>query len=177
MFVWWRPGLMGTAVRFLDHTPELDRSNANGPGYPGPFRTWCSSLSTSVFAVVETMSSYSGRLSLCSLPGIDLLHRWKNGPGGIRTRICALTESCAAVAPRALSRVSRAAGIATRVRVTTLLVGFTSEGCKAPRKSHERPVGTYPTPKPAAQSGTLWRKPPPRLSRAPTRSLPCPRCP
>ena len=26
-----------------------------------------------------------GRLSLRSLPGIDLLHRWENGPGGIRT--------------------------------------------------------------------------------------------
>ena len=61
--------------------------NANGPGYPGPLRTWCSSLSTSVFVVVETMSSYSGRLSLRSLPVIDLLHRWENGPGGIRTRI------------------------------------------------------------------------------------------
>jgi hypothetical protein len=75
----------------------LAGDNANDPGYPGSLRTWCSSLSTPVFAVVEAMSSYLGRLSLRSLPVIDLLHRWENGPGGIRTRIRALTESCATV--------------------------------------------------------------------------------
>jgi hypothetical protein len=118
-------GMVQTRINFEGRVTRLVITQ-NDPGYPGSSRTWCSSLSISVLAVMEAMSSYLGRLSLRSLPGIDLLHRTENGPGGIRTRIRALTESCAAVAPRALCGVSRAARIVARMRVTTVLVGFKS---------------------------------------------------
>src|SRR5580700_8426508 len=78
-------GMVQTRINFEGRVTRLVITQ-NDPGYPGSSRTWCSSLSTSVLAVVETMSSYLGRLSLRSLPGIDLLHRTENGPGGIRTR-------------------------------------------------------------------------------------------
>ena len=72
--------------------------NENDPGYPGSLRTWCSSLSSSVFRGVGDNVKLLGEIIPAFSPRIDLLHRWKNGPGGIRTRIRALTESCAAVA-------------------------------------------------------------------------------
>lgn len=89
------------ASRRCGRTRQMNK--ANGPEHPGPLRTWCSSLSTSVLAVVETMSSYLRRLSLrFLLTQISPTTNGENGPGGIRTHIRALTESCAAVAPRAL---------------------------------------------------------------------------
>jgi hypothetical protein len=89
------------ASRRCGRTRQMNK--ANGPEHPGPSRTWCSSLSTSVLAVVETMSSYLRRLSLrFLLTQISPTTNGENGPGGIRTHIRALTESCAAVAPRAL---------------------------------------------------------------------------
>ena len=45
----------------------------------------------SVLAAEDWKSSYLGRLSLRSLPLLkSILHRWENGPGGSRTRICDL---------------------------------------------------------------------------------------
>ena|SRR5271165_403139 len=82
-------------------------SNANDPGYPGSLGTWCSSLSTSVFAVVETMSSYLGRLSLRSLPRIDLLHRWENGPEGFEPAGLSLRSGFRLQAPASLTPAKR----------------------------------------------------------------------
>jgi hypothetical protein len=50
----------------------------------------------------EIISAFSPQKNFSTTNG-------ENGPGGIRTRIRTLTESCAAVAPRALMAVLRSA--------------------------------------------------------------------
>ena len=76
------------------------------PEYPGSSRNVVQlSVNFSIGGVRCDVKLLGGDY-LCVLSPDRLLHRWENGPGGIRTRICALTESSATVAPRALTEVS-----------------------------------------------------------------------
>lgn len=82
----FRVGLQPTRHLLFSH-------NTNGSGCPEPSKSRGAthSVQYQYSRLAWAMSSYLERLSLCSLPKMKLiLHRRKNGPGGIRTRICDL---------------------------------------------------------------------------------------